>query len=146
MAMYNIYIKDVANIVFDRRKRLFLVKYETNVLTKSSISKILKIYSQIVGNLKVIFVNDLRYVSVFNKDIREFIIKEVTKLNIVAMIFVINNAMQRNFLSIFMNINSLFGQKTNFKVLSSLEEALNWSSKWNSNLIKQELGQYYIEQ
>ncbi len=125
---YNVIIKDVANIVYDKQRKIFLVKYVTEELTETSISKIIEIFNQLVKE-PVILINDIRAINSFKKDLRDLIKKRLNTELLIENLLVTDNSMNKLIMSYLMNLSSIFGTQNTVKIFSSLEEAL---SKANS--------------
>ncbi len=124
--MYNILIKDVAHIVYDKMNSVFLVRYETENLNEQQLVKIIRVYRQLVKR-PTVFINDVRSFSSFNREVNKFILNKLQELDLKAVLFVINNTISKKLLSILTGLGVGFKNFQDYKVLTSLQDALDYA-------------------
>jgi uncharacterized protein YpuA (DUF1002 family) len=129
--VFNIIIKNTANIVFDEDKQFFLVRYTTENLTESSINKIIEIFNQLVKK-PVSFINDIRSIHSFRKDIRHFIRSQLNDQFLKNIILVTDNTLNKLIPTYLFSLSNAFKTQGKVKIFSSIEDALNQSNNYTS--------------
>ncbi len=125
--MYNVIIKDFANLTFNRQKNILTIKL---LAKKYSISKIEKLYSiiaQLISDDNIILILDNSNSSFLTSEFRRSFLNKLRQINVTDLIIVSKNKLQNVLYSIFRPF-SVVDNDISIQMVRTLEEAINFSN------------------
>ena len=131
--MFKIIIKDTANIVYDKDNRIFLVKFEEISLNENVLSKIRKVFDQLVRT-QVLCILDFRNVGLPTKIFEEFFEKQTNNTKLLGLFLIINSLFRKTYLNIQMTLNQTNTHALNIQFFYSLEKALDTAKALTNSL------------
>ncbi len=131
--MFKIIIKDTANIVYDKDNRIFLVKFEEISLNENVLSKIRKVFDQLVRT-QVLCILDIRNVGLPTKILEEFFEKQTKNTKLLGLFLIINSLFRKTYLNIQMTLNQTNTHALNIQFFYSLEKALDTAKALTNSL------------